>query len=492
MRHACLTTNPPLLCVIPYALPDAAQAKDLLVWIIELGGCKRNPCLLIPSAKLDAMLNKEMISLAAAGFARAQLVSTPGNLPDERWPIGPNWMFQTAMQWVYQHHKGPFWWNEPDCIPVVRGWLEYIEAEYYKAGKPFMGAIVKGATVGNMVIPDSLNGCAVYPHDTAIRFGKVAFNSPEAWDILAGPLTVPEAHHSKGYQYFWGEPGLAPTFAAVHQKGEPRNTFTLEQIKRETVVFHRNKDCTLIRELRRRREATVRIVHVVERHTPVDTRVQRAVDSWEQIQGDDCETIHCWKYPRSSQDIGDNRALPYLKDLLRVGMERCRDNDIVLFTNGDNLLHRDLPDLLRKTLDVIPAVCSFRLNIVDPPNMNWKPESLVKLGKADFGRDLFAFKKWWLVKHWDNIPDMFVGEWEWDLIMTLLIRRENGVTVAKKDELNYGNAKSEIPLGYVLHEVHERKWMSKEALRMPAKWHNQQQAKAWYERNGLRQFYTLI
>jgi hypothetical protein len=485
--------DPPILCVIPYALPDATQAWELLNWMRELGGCKRHDCLLVVSAKVDKDTNTEILSMAASVFKRAELVTTPGNLPDERWPIGPNWMFQTAMNWVYQHRQVPFWWNEPDCIPLCEGWLDFIEQEYYRAGKPFMGCVVKGVTIGATVIPDSVNGCAVYPADTAKRLGSIQFNAPEAWDILAGPIMVPHAHHAKCYQYFWGEPGLAPTFRLRHEKGEPKNVFTLEQLRHDSVVFHRNKDNTLIPLLRTQRNGTSNIVHVVECHDPVDERTQRAVKSWEPLQGDRWRTIPVWKYPRSSQSIGDQRGLPMLKDLLQIGMEQChKDSDIVCLTNGDNLLHVTLPQALEFYMADVPAICSFRLNVTGAPRMNSDPGVLCRIGKPDFGRDLFAFRRWWLEKNWALIPDMFLGEWEWDLILALLIRRSNGVEIKEKNQLHYGNPKSELPLGYVLHEIHERKWMSQEALTMPAKWHNQRLAKDWYKAQGMEQFYTLI
>ena len=495
MKHCCVTESLPLLCVIPYALPDLAQASELLEWIAELGGSKRHDCLLVCSAKVGAETRREMLNLAVRSFGRVHQISTPGNLPDERWPIGPNWMFQTTMNWVQQQGiLNPFWWNEPDCIWLCEGALDFIEQEYYTAGKPFMGAVVKGVSVGSTTIPDSVNGCAVYPPDTAQRLAKVPFGvATEAWDILAGPYVVPEAHHSQCYQYFWGEPGVAPTFRELHEKGEPKNVFTLDQLRHDAVMFHRNKDSTLIPLLRARRAGASKIIHVVECHEPVDARTRRAMASWEALQGDTWETVQVWKYPRNSQQIGDKRALPMLRDLLQIGLDRCaRDNDIVCLTNGDNLLHVTLPAALEHYMKDIPAICSFRLNVMDAPRMNADPSVMARLGKPDFGRDLFAFRKWWLEANWHLIPDMFLGEWEWDLILALLIRRGNGVNVVEKHELHYGNPRSELPLGYVLHEVHDRKWMSQEALRMPAKWHNQRLAKEWYKAQGMEKFYTLI
>lgn len=493
MKHCCVITDPPILCVIPYALPDINQAFELLQWISELGGCPRHACLLVHSAKVDADSNRQCLELALKSFRRVFQVSTPGNLPDERWPIGPNWMFQTAMNWVYQNVLTAFWWNEPDCIPLREGWLDFIETEHYRGGKPFSGCIVKGVPVGNIVIPDSLNGCAVYPPDTAKRFGAVAFNSTEAWDILAGPLAVPHAHHLKCYQYFWGEPGLAPTFRPRHEKGEPKNVFTLDQLRADAVAFHRNKDSTLIPLLRTRREGTPNVVHVVECHQPVDARTARAMSSWELLQSEHFKTIQVWKYPRNSQQIGDRRGLPMLRDLLKIGLESCRKrNDIVCLTNGDNLLHVTLGVVLDHYMRDVPAICSFRLNVTTCPRMNADPSILARLGQPDFGRDLFAFRRWWLEQNFDLIPDMFLGEWEWDLILALLIRRANGVPINVKNELHHGHPRSELPLGYVLHEVHERKWMSREALKMPAKWHNQRVAKEWYTSQGMEKYYTLI
>lgn len=493
MKHCCVTNDPPILCVIPYALPDQQQARELLEWIHELGGCKRHYCLLVASAKIDAATNRELLTLASKSFHHVVCITTPGNLPDERWPIGPNWMFQTAANWVQQHHPFPFWWNEPDCIPLCEGWLDFIEHEYYSAGKPFMGAVVKGVKVGDMDIPDSVNGCAVYPADTATRFAKIAFGSTEAWDILAGPLTAPNAHNAKCYQYFWGQPGLAPTFRERHEKGEPVNVFTLEQLRHDAVMFHRNKDSTLIPLLRKRREGTPKIVHVVECHDPIDERTRRAMLSWEPLQSEQFETVQVWKYPRHSGQIGDKRNLPMLRDLLKIGLDRCsKANDIVCLTNGDNLLHVTLAPALEHYMAEVPAICSFRLNITGSTRMTADPGVLCRLGKPDFGRDLFAFRRWWLLANWELIPDMFLGEWEWDLILALLIRRGNGVPLKEKQELNYGHVKSELPLGYVLHEMHERKWMSPEALTWPAKWHNQRVAKEWYKAQGMERFYTLI
>ena len=163
-----------------------------------------------------------------------------------------------------------------------------------------------------------------------------------------------------------------------------------------------------------------------------------------------------------------------------------------MLTNGDNILHPTLPELLRETMKRLPAVCSFRLNCKEFPDLSLSPKQLAQQFKPDFGRDLFAFRYQWLREHFAEIPDMFLGEWEWDLILALMIRKYNGVAVTKKSELQYIDPRSELPLGYVLHEEHQRPWLRHDALRDPAKWHNQRAAKDWYYKNNLGHLYTLV
>lgn len=155
-------------------------------------------------------------------------------------------MFRTAAKWVAENYDGPFWWHEPDCIPLKKGWLEAIQAEYDLAGRPFLGTVVQGSGYGDMV-----NGVAVYPQDTHTRFSEFDFTSSVPWDAWMSPRIMGDTHNSKLVQHFFGQHDMAPTFALFHTKGEPVNTFSLEQIRPAAVVFHRNKDGTLLSLLRK-------------------------------------------------------------------------------------------------------------------------------------------------------------------------------------------------------------------------------------------------
>lgn len=233
----------------------------------------------------------------------------------------------------------------------------------------------------------------------------------------------------------------------------------------------------------------VRVIHVVERHGGDEARIHRAFASWKQLYDSNMmEGVHSWRFQRSSMDIGDSRCLPYLKDILQSGMERSTADDIILFTNGDNLLHFDLGKVVRETLSQVPCICSYRLNVVKIPDLKAPLELVRTAGQPDFGRDLFAFRKSWLESHWDSIPDFFVGEWEWDLVMALMIRKENGVPITTKQGLHLPDPRSELPLGCVLHEMHTRPWLSTQYHTSPSKRHNLDLANEWYAGQNLLSF----
>jgi hypothetical protein len=72
-----------------------------------------------------------------------------------------------------------------------------------------------------------------------------------AWDVSTAYVTVPLAAHTEAIQWFWGQPDLPPTFVRRKTPASPVNTFTLATLNPNAVLFHRNKDGTLIELLKR-------------------------------------------------------------------------------------------------------------------------------------------------------------------------------------------------------------------------------------------------
>lgn len=116
-----------LLIVIPFCTRDLNLARNLLAWIEELGKLPENDCLLVVDTKVSAEQAKPIESAAISIFKSVSTVRTPFSLPDEKWPIGPNWMWENAAKWVEAQHPTPWLWLEPDAVPLRDGWVKELE-----------------------------------------------------------------------------------------------------------------------------------------------------------------------------------------------------------------------------------------------------------------------------------------------------------------------------------------------------------------------------
>lgn len=240
-----------ILVVIPYCNHDFNQAKKVLEWMNEIKGVQSNPCLLVADIKVPTEQQNILIKLASNIFREVRSITTPYSLPNERWPIGPNWMFQTTLKYVYEEWPMPFLFLEPDAIPLHEKWLFNLEEEYFRVGKPYMGAIVSAS--GQTNVPgDHLTGVAIYPADAYERL-KGIFTDPRAFDMSMAPLVVPETHHTKQHVHFWGNHKLPPTFRRHRGPDNPNNTLLFGFIPKGSSIFHRNKDGSLIDLLRETR-----------------------------------------------------------------------------------------------------------------------------------------------------------------------------------------------------------------------------------------------
>lgn len=485
-----------MLVVLPVCQKDKDAALRNLAWVERLDGQLPFPVLVTHDTETDA---SAVVAAAQRCFGSVQTFCyppprTPG------WPAAANWAWQRSAAYVHTQMPQPWLWWEQDAVPLKKGWLLDIAADYTRCGKVFMGA---SHTTEH---GPHLNGVAVYPSDVIVRFPDMALAVRGPFDVVGGGPLLAQAYISPLFQHVWSWDNAT--------NGAPPPTFTtstdLDRIKPEAVLFHRCKDDSLVKllteGLNKPRASTnplgkmvrailhrrgPKVIHVVERHQPEDARVRRAIQSWKGLTEAGATTLEVSSYPRSSLAMGDQRSLPYLKDLLLLAMVQAGSSDVVMLTNGDNTLHPQVVEMVRAALKKQPCICSFRLNVTSPPDLSRTPEELAKTGKSDFGRDLFAFRKSWLEKRWNEIPDFLLGEWEWDLILALLIRREAGVETKETGDLQHWQEGCEIPLGYVFHEIHARVWMSKAALKMPGKWHNQKLAKNWYYEHQLSHFYTL-
>lgn len=238
-----------MICVLPFCPSDAHELRSWLLWNKQLGGCKNHRALLVADAAVDWEDALSFVQIAEQQFASVSITSPEA--PVVGWPQGPNTMFLTASRFIAgMTDREPWFWCEPDCIPLRQGWLDAIAEEYAKCGKCYMGAIVQlEQPIPNL--PElHLSGCAVYPPDALNEVGAFC-NGSQAWDMAMARIVVPKSANTKLVQLFWGQKDLAPTFSISKHQGSPINTFTLSDLRPGAAVFHRNNDGTLIRLLRR-------------------------------------------------------------------------------------------------------------------------------------------------------------------------------------------------------------------------------------------------
>lgn len=231
-----------LALVLPIAWGDIGTAVRLLDWLIELEEGKQDeahPLVLCLPSDIDGDLREVIARRIDPLFKHVHAVDRPFDFPSEHWPVGPNWSFFVAAEFCH-HRQWDFMILEPDAVPLRKGWLKAIEREYRGSGRPYMGHFEPPGPEHQM----HLAGVAVYNWEAFQRFHVHEFH--KAWDVAMGPTLVAEAHESKTIQQVWGENWKAPIFT--------RQADT-EIIRPDAMVFHRNKDGSLIARLREQRYA---------------------------------------------------------------------------------------------------------------------------------------------------------------------------------------------------------------------------------------------
>lgn len=209
------------------------------------------------------------------------------------------------------------------------------------------------------------------------------------------------------------------------------------------------------------------VMHCCERHQGGDRREQKrkeqAQASWDALYSEQgVIPCHYWHYKRDATSIGDPRPLPFLKDVLEHAMRQASSDDLIVWTNDDVWLHPELPGLLRFHVALHGCCSAQRLDFPGPifRSEPVSPQALEKVGQRHIGRDLFAFEKRWLEDRWNEIPDSILGASDFDLHLACMIRVEKGNAPTRA---NIGEIvpPCELPLGYVIHAVHEPAWRQK-------------------------------
>jgi hypothetical protein len=144
----------------------------------------------------------------------------------------------------------------------------------------------------------------------------------------------------------------------------------------------------------------------------------------------------------SKNTIGDDRAVPFVKDIVDHGFKIASGvDDIVVLTNSDVGFVPNMTTPLRRLVAAKGAAYGYRMDFSDPIEFPLTRHETLR-GKFTGGLDIFAFSRQWWEANRAEAPDMVMGSTRWDLVYRDLIKKRGG------GELH----------GAIFHELHGSYW----------------------------------
>jgi hypothetical protein len=197
-----------------------------------------------------------------------------------------------------------------------------------------------------------------------------------------------------------------------------------------------------------------KVFHTFEVH-PTNARGKRAQCTWPVLWNGFGWVPSPLKepYERDARSIGDERSLPYIKDILKVGLGQAEDNDIIVFSNDDIILLPGAHKEILTALSRVPVVLFSRRDIKEFADIDRQTDVTTH---QHFGRDVLVSRAWFLRQYWDMIPDFIIGRSDWDTYLTCLFRKLFGCIIPGKwgVEMATTITATEGASTQMLHELH--------------------------------------
>ncbi len=248
-----------MLVILPYCEKDLIQARKLLEWIKTLDcSLPNHELLLIASSKIETAYIVEVNNICSGVFSKVTSIRVAIS-NEGHWPKAPNDMFRAGYNWVKSQRRPYFLWLEPDCTPMVSGWLNILESAYRACGKPLMGCVHNKPF-------RHMNGAGIWSVNFP-RFNPYILGAQHLpFDCIKPDLTLQQCRHTP---LIWRS-------LADHDKNIPRTFPTQESlniIPKESAIAHCCKDGSLIDRLK---ERTAQPIKPVEIKKPIDDWCQKS------------------------------------------------------------------------------------------------------------------------------------------------------------------------------------------------------------------------
>lgn len=239
-----------LIIALPYCASDHAAATRLLEWIRELDPHPNHHLLLVADNAVPMETKKAIDALGKSIFTSAETITPqcPAAV-NGNYHVPAAFMFLKTMGHISECYKPwPWLWMEPDCVPLKSGWADTLAYAYEESPKPYLGSVMK--TGGKDDLPQNMFfATAVYPHDAYKELAKFC-DGKKAFDVAFSDYVYPRGQNTNLIHHVFGSPTDVPTFKEAKLPTDGPNVGTLQSLHKEAVLFHRNKDGSLIGLLR--------------------------------------------------------------------------------------------------------------------------------------------------------------------------------------------------------------------------------------------------
>lgn len=263
-------TNNQMTIVIPISLHDLHLAAPLAAWMAELGPYPNHRVILAWAPEIPPEDRADLrLKFAQAGWLSHHSLSTVLHPHETGWPGAPEGMFrccaisiEASVQAADKRFRAPWWFFEPDCTPMRRGWADDFEVLWKQdRTRPFLGSVETVCLADGSADGKYLAGAAIYPHNLSAytkahldTSAKVNFDHALRRDIL------PISRHTDLLQNCWTtqnyrrlplpDGSTVIQFDAAQQRestvaGSPRGG----TLRPNALVVHGCKDSSLIRLL---------------------------------------------------------------------------------------------------------------------------------------------------------------------------------------------------------------------------------------------------
>lgn len=227
-----------IVVVFPVHRGDIALACHHALWLRKLNRKWDHEAVITADANTPRASLETFRLMIAPCFSRVNSF-TYQSPPVPTYPASANWAWQsTAFHMTNQN--SPWLWMEADAVVLRPDWLERLQEEYERGGKPWMGSVVEH--LGHT------NGTAVYPFDAARRMPAAMSCGPAtAFDMAA--RTDMEGHvHDASHLMHHVWTVLHGRLHPVGGGSAPMNATPqlLSQIPKSAVITHRWKDKSVI------------------------------------------------------------------------------------------------------------------------------------------------------------------------------------------------------------------------------------------------------